>query len=249
MKARFKGNGIGRRSRSPGAIVGVLACGLLFSSDLSAAVVIDGSYAGSFAIATARYPQIEERFVTQWVDEFSVHNHYLAQVSVGTGTARAEAGLDYDFTSGALVASGLVDVQSNVGDAHSTQVQAESFTQVWFTLTESMFFNFASGTTLDLDPADFDGFPTILNRIQQFNLGGGASGFTGSSGVLTPGQYLITAQVKLVYGINPAVYDESYVDSRATFDFNLTFAPIPAPGTMAAGAIGIGAFSRLRRRF
>ncbi|MBS0191511.1 MAG: hypothetical protein U0573_10640 [Phycisphaerales bacterium] len=204
---------------------------------------LDSVYAGAYAITTI-FPD-EDRFVYSWTDPASLNQHLYADTYAGTGSVTADTTLTYSATSNKISGSGSSAVHIKQGDVWELQGQSESFIQIFFTVTAPTLYQFDVHTNYSLFPGTTSAQVTFVNRCIGVNYGSGASGFGGASGLLSPGQYFITCQSKLIYDTIPP-FNTPLVDSTSSYSFDLTLTPLPTPSTAWLGGLLVVAGRRRR---
>lgn len=225
------------------ALIVSLAAGLGLPRANGGIYTVDSVYAGAYAITTI-FPD-EDRFIYTWTDPASLNQHVFADTYSGTGSVIADTTLTYSTTSNRISGSGSSAVRITQGNMWELIGQSESFIQILFTVTAPTLYQFDVHTNYSLFPGSTPAQVTFVNRCVGLDYGSGASGFGGASGLLSPGQYFITCQSKLIYDTIPP-FNTPIVDSTSLFSFDLTLTEVPGPSTAWLGGLLFVA-SRRRR--
>ncbi len=225
------------------ALIVSVGAGVGLPRAMGAVYTLDSVYAGAFAL-TSIYPD-GDGSVHSWTDPASLNEHLFADTYAGTGFVTADTTLTYSTTSNKISGSGSSAVHITQGDVWELIGQSESFIQILFTVTAPTLYQFDVHTNYSLFPGTTSAQVTFVNRCIGVNYGSGASGFGGASGLLSPGQYFITCQSKLIYDTIPP-FNTPLVDSTSSYSFDLTLTEVPGPSTAWLGGLLVVAGRRRR---
>ncbi len=198
---------------------------------------VDYTGCSLFAITTMNGDNTDYESQRQWFQDFDeLSELFHADSYSGTGSAVADASVEFELTPDAIRWSGWVRNQLVIGDAAISQCQTESALDILFTLTVPTAFQFTGSATMTLDPPDYQPF-TAVSTVGWAH---------GASGVLGPGQYRLYSQSKLIYELHPH-HGVPAVDSGASYEAELVCSPVPTPGTLPVAAALLWAVRRRPR--
>lgn len=238
---------------------------LVISIALSAAVLaapitanavtftLDSVTGGMFAITAASFPTDTQNEGTTWTDPNSVSETRFADSFAGFGWATAESNMTYTTTATTISASASVINQAFLDSIDEVATQTESAIDILFTVPVTTQYTLNAAVTESLSNTPF----LAISKVQGWNWGIGSSGFAfaanhnqviSPTGILTPAQYRLSIQVKILDSLAPSSGPLS-IDSNATADFQLTLTPlVPEPSTTLLIGFGLAGLAVMRRR-